>query len=83
MKAYKLISKYEHLDAGRILYKIGTEVLLIATPTKKQEFIYSNIINSLNAQGLLQEVDLLQETKIHPHLYKPIKKEVETMLTKL
>jgi hypothetical protein len=78
MTAYKLKDKYNRLDAGRLFYRLGTEVLLIATPTLPQEFFYVYQFDTMKRDGLVEEVDLLKEKWIHPHLYKPIKEELLT-----
>lgn len=66
MQAYKIT---EGPETGRLMIPVGNETMLLATPTKEQQFI---------SQGLFDrvpkiEVNLEDEKWIHPHLYKPVK----------
>lgn len=82
MKAFKIKEEGTSvLKKGRILYELESqEVLLVATPTLGQEFFSKDTFNRMKDKGLLYEVDLLDETTIHPHLYKPIKKLLKEQL---
>lgn len=81
MKAYKLKSAFGgYIEKDRIIVELDREVLLVATPTLKQSFISRNILTYKND---LEEINLLDETKIHHHLYKPLKIKVQELLTKL
>jgi hypothetical protein len=68
------------VQPGRIFIPFGTEVLLCATPTLPQHFYFKHTFNRMKEKGMLEEVDLLLERKIHHHLYKPIKQLVEESL---
>lgn len=77
MKAYKIKTTINPLlEQGRLFFEVPNtgELLLIATPTEPQAFYSHYSFRNLQSQGMLDEVDLMNETKIHPHLYKPIKK---------
>ena len=82
MQAYKLKDDLYQLKAGRIFYGLGTETLLVATPTLPQSFFSTWSFDQMKRKDLLQEIDLLTEYKIHPHLYKPVKELLNTQLGK-
>ena len=73
MTAYKLTESTPYYEAGRMFCNLDTHVVLLATPTKPQAFVDSYTIRTLQAKGIVAEVQLEDEKKIHPHLYKPIK----------
>lgn len=73
MIAYKLKEASNGIEKDRMFYVLDTQVLLIATFTEPHRFTDTWSFNRLKEKGLLEEVDLLREVKIHPHLYKPIK----------
>ena len=79
MKAYKLKSTINNLlEKGRLFFEMESgEMLLIATPTEPQSFYSKYTFENLKSKDLVYEVDLLDETRIHPHLYKPVKKLLE------
>ena len=86
MKVYKLKENYKDpyrsITKGRIFCRYGTETILLATPTEGTKFIWGNILYQLENTGFIEEVELENEKWIHPHLYKPIKKEIYNLLTK-
>lgn len=82
MQAYKLKDDLYQLKAGRIFYELGTETLLVATPTISQSFFSTWSFNQMKHKNLVEEIDLLNEVKIHPHLYKPVKDLLNKQLGK-
>ena len=80
MKAYKLTQDLPvyggKIDTGRILYSINNQLLVLATPTEPHTFIS----NYSFKQEFTEEIDLLEEKWIHPHLFKPIKNKVQELL---
>jgi len=76
MKAYKII-EVENINFGRILVRAGDyKIVLCATPTKAQEFYYSDVIWKMLSTGKCVLVELSEETWVHPHLFKPIKDQL-------
>jgi hypothetical protein len=82
MTAYKIISDKLPKLKGRYFYPIGNEVMLLANFTEGQLFYYAHVFHKLKEEGGLEEVELLEQTWLHPHLYKPIQDEVRKQLTK-
>lgn len=84
MKAYKLTQDYKDsygkVDKNRLFVKVGSEVILLATPTLETNFIGNYWFNKLNTQGLLKEVNLEDERWVHPHLHKNVRKIFEEYL---
>lgn len=83
MIAYKLKETQNQLEKGRLFFELDTQVVLIATCTEPQQFFFNYTFKRLKENGLLEEIDLLKETKIHPHLYKPIKELLNNNLKQL
>lgn len=79
MKAYKLLENINYqLAAGRVLCPFNNSMILIATPTKPQEFIstYYYNMDKLVREGYAAEIELEDEKVLKPHYYKPIKQEL-------
>lgn len=79
MVAYRLTETVsEELTEGRLFVRSGTPMLtvLIATPTKEQRFFMGDSLVRLQEKGKIEEVNLEDFPKIHPHLYKPIKVQI-------
>lgn len=75
IKTYQVIEE-GHPYNGRMATKIGNQTILLANFTQKQEFIFNSTLESLVKSGKATEIDLEKQYWMHPHLYKPIKKEV-------
>lgn len=73
MKAYKLNTTVNTYEKGRILCEHGSQTILVATPSKPQSFAYNETLRHLQRSGQVDEIDLINEKWIHPHLFKPIK----------
>lgn len=83
MLAYLILeTQNDTLTKGRLFYKHNTQAMLLATPTQGQMFWLNSSFDKLLKEGKVQEVNLLDQRWIHPHLYAPIKKEVENLLLK-
>ena len=73
MIAYKVIeSKNTPRLVGRYLVKTGSQLMMLATPDKPQRFEDNYTLNSC----VTEECNLEDVTWLHPHLYRPIKKEI-------
>ena len=73
MITHKIIeSKYSPRLIGRYITKVNNQTILLATPDKPQAFIDNYTINSC----ITEQYNLEDIKWIHPHLYKPIKKEI-------
>lgn len=81
MLAYKILEN-PNLPGlvGRLFIPFQTYVMLCATPTEPQFFWDKWTVERMKEKGFLQEIDLLEERRLHHHLYKPIKLEVERLL---
>jgi hypothetical protein len=77
MKAIKITVPFYGINVGRIMYMVGNQTLVIATPTEPQMFILNIVYNNAIKEKKGEEIDLLEERWLHPHLYKPIKNEVK------
>lgn len=79
MITYKILeSKYSTQVVGRYVAKIDNQTIMLATPTKPQMFIDNYYLNSC----VTEQCNLEDIKWIHPHLYKPIKKEIYENLEK-
>lgn len=52
------------------------DVIMCATPTKPTRFLGNSRLDDFLKNGLVEEVDILNEKWYHPHLIKPIKDKV-------
>lgn len=74
MKAYKIKEDINKLlTKDRLLMPWENQLLLLATPVEPQYFITNDLKRFAEK---IEEVDLMQEKWVHPHLWKPIKAEV-------
>jgi hypothetical protein len=82
MKAFKLKEDYGGYGGfiykqGRLLVKMSSEPIMLATPTQGTLFCGNYLFNTLQNKGLLEEVDLQNERWVHPHLHKSVRIEFE------
>lgn len=77
MKAYKVNKEYKDnywsVEKDRLFVKLGYDTILLATQTLPTKLVYGNILNGLKEKGYINEVELADETWVHPHLYKPVR----------
>lgn len=76
MKAYKLTENTTYYKQGRILCQYENQVILLANCVEPQRFVDSYTLTTLKNKGIVEEVELENEKKMHPHLYKPIKHQI-------
>jgi hypothetical protein len=80
MQGYKIIDEKSPLF-GRIIYKINEyEVMILATPTIGHMRYGLHLLRSYIVANAVQEINLLEEKWIHPHLFKPVKDELIKLL---
>lgn len=75
MKAYKFNTDYSEYYAKHvIMIYINNYCMRLATPTTPQLYpMHKSLLDSFIKMGIVDEINLEDETWIHPHLYKPIK----------
>jgi hypothetical protein len=78
MTAYKCIDKESSGRMyDRLIYKYGNETIVLANFTDSQFFIGNYVLDRMIEKGKVEPVDLLEQQWIHPHLFLPLKKDVE------
>ena len=65
---------------GRIFCEVDNQTVLLANYSSPQHFVYNSTLSGLQRMGAVEEIELEKETKIHPHLFKPIKEKIYEML---
>lgn len=81
MIAYKLNSDAAGCKAGRYVTETNcngqNQLVLLGTPNLPQQVISTHDLSFIKVAST--EVDLLEETWLHPHLYKPVKDQVKQL----
>ncbi len=73
MKAYKIGENDLNITTGRLFYQLENSTILLATPKEPTQFFSNFTFERLREKKLVQEVSLLEERWVHPHLYKPVR----------
>lgn len=84
MKTYKLTKDYTVLhsgvvhEKGRLFVELDkNKVWLLATPIKKAKGSgFSHLLGELKRENYVEEVNLLNEKWVHPHINKEVKNEL-------
>jgi hypothetical protein len=84
MKVLKLKSHYSHpllrvvlYNPGRLFTRHGHDSIALATPTEPTKYISGSALDLMIKEDRFEEVDLVAERWVHPHLFKALKKEFE------
>lgn len=77
MTAYKVNTQESRIEPGRLLVEFNGIVILLATPTLPTQFFSKFTFERIRQMGWVDLVVLEDEKWVLPHLYKPVRLELD------